>query len=195
MHGRSASIDGMKGAYLGPRYDNEEIRARLDSVGAKYQYLDENQLIDRLAGILADENVVGWLQGRMEFGPRALGGRSIIGDPRSIRMQSVMNLKIKYRESFRPFAPSVLYERVSITRAPGPSPPMLITAPVREHPHRHDRGRTEAVRHRQAQRAAPRCQPFPRRLFGPRPDRARETNPRYHALLRAFEKKTGCPVW
>ena len=191
------ALDGMKGAYLGPRYSNDEIRAWLDTQGAKYQYLDDAQISGRLADILADENVVGWMQGRMEFGPRALGGRSIIGDPRSTRMQSVMNLKIKYRESFRPFAPSVRYERVSDYFVhQGPSPYMLITAPVQE-----------SIRIAMSEEE--------QKLFGiaklnvPRSSlpaithvdySARiqtvhgETNPRYHDLLSAFEAKTGCPV-
>ncbi len=126
-------LDGMCGAYLGPRFDNAAIHAWLDSIGARYEYLEDEQLFPRLAEILAAENVVGWMQGRMEFGPRALGARSIIGDPRSPKMQSLMNLKIKYRESFRPFAPSVLYERVpDYFQHEGPSPYMLITAPVVE---------------------------------------------------------------
>ncbi len=189
--------DAMAGAYLGPRFSDEQITTYLDSVNARYQRLDDDALMPRLAEILADENVVGWFQGRMEFGPRALGARSIIGDPRSRSMQSVMNLKIKYRESFRPFAPSVLRERVSeyfkLDRA---SPYMLLVADVRE------RHRIEMTEDEQA-------------LFGieklhvPRSNvpaithvdySARiqtvsaDTNPRYHALLTAFEARTGCPV-
>src|SRR5690606_12161890 len=105
--------DAMRGAFLGPRFGAAEVRAALDAAGAVYEELTEPQLITRVAEVLEGEDVVGWFQGRMEFGPRALGGRSIIGDPRSSRMQSVMNLKIKYRESFRPFAPAVLAEKVS----------------------------------------------------------------------------------
>ncbi|MFQ5753252.1 MAG: carbamoyltransferase, partial [bacterium] len=105
--------DAMCGSFLGPRFSEKEVRAYLDSVDASYLQLDDSELMPSLAKILAEENVVGWFQGRMEFGPRALGGRSIIGDPRSKKMQSVMNLKIKYRESFRPFAPSILAERAS----------------------------------------------------------------------------------
>jgi carbamoyltransferase len=103
--------DSMRGAYLGPRFESAEIVDYLGSVEAPYHQLGDNDFYPKLAGILADDNVVGWFQGRMEFGPRALGGRSIIGDPRSTKMQSVMNLKIKYRESFRPFAPSILADR------------------------------------------------------------------------------------
>ncbi len=190
-------LDAMQGAYLGPRFDNTAVRAYLDRIGAKYIHLEDGPLFERVADILAAENVVGWMQGRMEFGPRALGGRSILGDPRSTKMQSVMNLKIKYRESFRPFAPSVRFERVSEFFAHrGPSPYMLITAPVQESI------RIPMTAEQQA-------------LFGidklkvPRSSLPaithvdysariqtvhRETNPRYYALIEAFERKTGCPV-
>ena len=189
--------DKMAGSYLGPRYSDEEIRTTLDSVGAVYEHLDEAALTERVAAVLAEENVVGWFQGRMEFGPRALGGRSIIGDPRSQSMQSVMNLKIKYRESFRPFAPSVLVERVSdYFDIDSESPYMLMVAPVRE-------DKRLAITDEQE------------RLFGieklhvPRSKipavthvdySARiqtvhaDTNPRYHKLITAFDARTGCPV-
>ena len=125
--------DAMRGAYLGPRSSEDEIKRYLDGVKAKYEVLEDEVLMPRLAKILATENVVGWSQGRMEFGPRSLGGRSIIGDPRSQKMQSVMNLKIKYRESFRPFAPAVKADKVSewfdIDRR---SPYMLLVAPVKK---------------------------------------------------------------
>src|SRR4029450_8396821 len=103
--------DSMRGSFLGPRFSEFEIRTCLDMVGAKYHRLEDEELFTRGGALRANQNVVGWFQGRMEFGPRALGGRSIIGDPRSTTMQSVMNLKVKYRESFRPFAPSVLRDR------------------------------------------------------------------------------------
>jgi carbamoyltransferase len=109
--GRERAVNGtdtMAGAYLGPCFGAAEVRQALDALGARYHVLDEDELVARVVDALEAEQVVGWFQGRMEFGPRALGGRSIIGDPRSPRMQSVMNLKIKYRESFRPFAPAVL---------------------------------------------------------------------------------------
>ena len=123
--------DSMKGSYLGPHFKRDDIRARLDRNNAVYTELEDTELMPQLAEILDDEKVVGWFQGRMEFGPRALGGRSIIGDPRSKKMQSVMNLKIKYRESFRPFAPSVLNEDVEKYFVQDrPSPYMLIVAPV-----------------------------------------------------------------
>ncbi|MEJ2239038.1 MAG: carbamoyltransferase [Gemmatimonadales bacterium] len=129
----SSGMDSMKGAYLGPSYSSEAIQQYLDSRGAVYERLDRSELLDRTAAVLANEKVVGWFNGRMEFGPRALGSRSILGDPRSPRMQAQMNLKIKFREGFRPFAPSVLCDRVSdyfeIDRE---SPYMLLVAPVKK---------------------------------------------------------------
>ncbi len=126
--------DSQNGSLLGPSYDDEEIREFLDSVGAKYQVIeDERELIDRVAEMIEQQKVVGWFQGRMEFGPRALGSRSILGDARSEKMQATMNLKIKFRESFRPFAPSVLCEHADeyFMMAPGrESPYMLLVAPV-----------------------------------------------------------------
>jgi len=125
--------DAMQGAYLGPSYSDAEIRASLDALGASYEELPYEEVIERSAQCLATENVVGWFQGRMEFGPRALGGRSILGDPRSPKMQTQMNLKIKFRESFRPFAPSVLEERASeYFEIDAESPYMLLVAPVVE---------------------------------------------------------------
>jgi carbamoyltransferase len=125
--------DGMRGAYLGPDFTPEEIQSRLDRFGAKYERLERAELIDRTASLIADENVVGWFNGRMEFGPRALGSRSIIGDPRSPEMQKKMNLKIKYRESFRPFAPSVLEHRAAdYFDLDSESPYMLLVSPVAE---------------------------------------------------------------
>src|SRR5438093_2797903 len=123
----------MQGSYLGPGFADAEIARVLDSAGAVAERLPEGQLLERAARLLAEEKVVGWFQGRMEFGPRALGNRSILGDPRSPRLQSIMNLKIKFRESFRPFAPSVLCERVGdYFDLDCESPYMLLVAPVRE---------------------------------------------------------------
>ncbi len=125
-------VDGMKGAYLGPEYDSREISNTLDSFGAAYEELDEDTLCRTVAEILGECGIVGWFQGRMEFGPRALGNRSILGDARSPAMQKMLNLKIKYRESFRPFAPAVLREDVSeYFELEGDSPYMLIVADVR----------------------------------------------------------------
>src|SRR6185503_14296843 len=126
------SEDGMQGAYLGPEYSRQEIESYLESAGAVYQRLDRQTLIEHVAELLADEKVIGWFNGRMEFGPRSLGNRSILGDARSERMQSQMNLKIKFREGFRPFAPSVLRERVSdYFELDCESPYMLLVAPVK----------------------------------------------------------------
>ncbi|MEE9569587.1 MAG: carbamoyltransferase C-terminal domain-containing protein [Candidatus Binatia bacterium] len=130
-----SSYDRQKGSMLGPSFGNDEIGLFLDSVGARYEYLgDESAKVDRVARLLAEENVVGWFQGRMEYGPRALGCRSILGDARSPRMQQTMNVKVKFRESFRPFAPCVLREFVDAVfeRRPNEnSPYMLLVAPVR----------------------------------------------------------------
>ena len=189
--------DSMAGSYLGPNYADDEIKRYLDSVNANYEQLDDKDLMPRLAEHLADEHVIGWFQGRMEFGPRALGGRSIIGDPRSTAMQSVMNLKIKYRESFRPFAPSVLAERAGdYFEIDQKSPYMLLVAPV------------------QKQRRTPMSEEH-EKLFGieklnvPRSEvpaithvdySARiqtvhaNTNPRYYEVIKHFEQRTGCPM-
>src|SRR4029079_6898494 len=123
--------DSMKGAYLGPSYTPEEIEEFLKKTGASYQRLDRATMLERVSQQIADEKIIGWFNGRMEFGPRALGCRSIIGDARSPRMQSVMNLKIKYRERFRPFAPSVLREHVAEWfEIDADSPYMLLVAEV-----------------------------------------------------------------
>ena len=189
--------DGMKGALLGPDYAEDDIRTRLDALGAKYELVGNDALADRVAGILADEQIVGWFHGRMEFGPRALGARSILGDPRSPRMQAEMNLKIKFRESFRPFAPSVLRERVSeYFELDGDSPYMLIVAPVKEE--------------RRIPMSAEQEQLWGiEKLNVPRSDLPSIThvdysarvqtvdpirNEPYYRLLQAFEEKTGCPV-
>jgi carbamoyltransferase len=190
-------LDGMNGAYLGPGYDDDECARRLEQAGASFARLDGAQAIERAASDLADGKALGWFQGRMEFGPRALGNRSIIADARSSSMQSALNLKIKYRESFRPFAPAVLREDLSEWfELDVESPYMLLVADVAER-----RRRTKTVEEQA--------------LFGidklnvPRSEipavthvdySARiqtvhaETNPRFHALLSAFKRKTGCPV-
>ena len=189
--------DFMSGSYLGPRYSDAEIRASLDGLSASYQQLDDETLVTRLAEILDDEKVVGWFQGRMEFGPRALGGRSIIGDARSSKMQSVMNLKIKFRESFRPFAPSVLRERVTdYFEHDADSPYMLIVAPVRENlrlemteDQKHLFG-IEKLKLKRSELPAITHVDYSARVQTVHA----ETNPRYHALLQAFDQRTGCAV-
>ncbi len=192
-----AVADRMHGSYLGPRFAPEQIRAELDAMGAKYSVLDDDALFSTTAQQLADENVIGWFQGRMEFGPRALGGRSIIGDPRSAKMQSVMNLKIKYRESFRPFAPSVLSERVSdYFEQEAPSPYMLIVAPVREElrldltDEQQQLFGIERLKLKRSELPAITHVDYSARVQTVH----EETNPRYHALLKAFEERTGCGV-
>ncbi len=193
----STGRDAMKGGYLGPAFSPEQIAAYLDSVGAAYRRLTEKDLLERTAELLTEERVIGWFEGRMEFGPRALGGRSIIGDPRSPRMQRTLNLKIKFRESFRPFAPSVLSERASdYFELDGESPYMLLVAPVREERRKPVAGDAEGLWGIE-------------RLNLPRSDIPavthvdysarvqtvdRRDNPRYHALLEAFERRTGCGV-
>jgi carbamoyltransferase len=192
---RVSSTDSMQGAYLGPRYRPAEIRQDLDSFDAVYTELPDEELLPRLAALLEQENVIGWFQGRMEFGPRALGGRSIIGDPRSSKMQTVMNLKIKYRESFRPFAPSVLAERVSdYFELETESPYMLIVAPVREELRRDlsDEDQKlfgiEKLKIKRSELPAITHVDYSARVQTVHMD----TNPRYHKLLKAFEQKTGC---
>jgi carbamoyltransferase len=185
--------DAMKGSYLGPGFSDDEIGEWLEAKGYKGHHLEGDAWADTLAGQIADEKVVGLLNGRMEFGPRALGGRSIIGDARSPKMQSVMNLKIKYRESFRPFAPSCLEERVQdFFDLDRPSPYMLLVRDVQKHRLLDvERSQTEDMREviNQARSDVPaithvdnsaRIQTV-----------SKETNPRFHALLSAFEKRTG----
>jgi carbamoyltransferase len=189
--------DAMQGAYLGPEFSDDEIRRRLETAGARFTRPGEDSLVRTCADDLAAGKAVGWFQGRMEFGPRALGARSILGDPRSPSMQSVLNLKVKYRESFRPFAPSVLSEEAAEWfDLDGDSPYMLIVADVL------DRRRKQMT-------------PEEKSLFGiaklnvPRSDIPavthvdysariqtvhRDTNPRYHALISCFRNITGCPV-
>jgi carbamoyltransferase len=189
--------DRIRGSYLGPAFSNAEVEEYLKRIQAPYSRFEDSALFNRVAEELAAGKVVGWLQGRMEFGPRALGGRSILGDARNTSMQSVMNLKIKYRESFRPFAPSVLRERVAdYFDMDVDSPYMLLVAPVQE-------------RRRLARTAAQDKLWGIEQLNVPRSDIPavthldysarvqtvhKETNPRYYGLLKAFEEKTGCSV-
>ena len=189
--------DAMRGAFLGPAYTNEEIERFLLKQGAPYVRLQDGPLLDRVADELAAGKVVGWFQGRMEFGPRALGARSILGDARNTKMQSVMNLKIKYRESFRPFAPSVLRERVAdYFDMDTDSPYMLQVAPVLE------RRRIQATRTQESLWGiellnVPRSDiPAVTHVdYSARIQTVHETtNPRYYGLLKAFEAKTGCGV-
>lgn len=189
--------DAMQGSYLGPSFAQSDIEERLRAVGARFAVLTPDELLQATASSLAEGKAVGWFQGRMEFGPRALGGRSILGDPRSPTMQKTLNLRVKFRESFRPFAPSVLREHVADWfELEADSPYMLLVAGVAP------------------ERRVP-MTPEQESLFGidklnvPRSDIPavthvdysariqtvhRETNPRYHALLEQFKRLTGCPV-
>jgi carbamoyltransferase len=187
----------MRGSYLGPAYDDAEIGSFLAAVGAPSQRLAQVELIDRSARLLADEKVVGWFQGRMEFGPRALGARSILGDARSPRMQSVMNLKIKYRESFRPFAPSVLREHLADWFALDvDSPYMLLVGAVR------DEQRIRMTREQEQLFGIEKLNVVRSGIpavthvdYSARIQTVHaETNPLYHALLSRFQALTGCPV-
>ena len=190
-------MDGMAGSYLGPKFEDAEIQERLTKAGAKFTVLSHDQMIEQTAQALADEKAVGWMQGRMEFGPRSLGTRSILGDARSPTMQKTLNLKVKYRESFRPFAPAVLREDVEkYFDIKTDSPYMLMVAPVVE-------SRRRAMTAEE------------QKLFGidklnvPRSDIPavthidysgriqtvhKETNPDFHALIAKFRDKTGSSV-
>jgi len=190
-------LDAMQGSYLGPKYSQGEINTYLDAIKAKYTVLDDKTLMPTLAQIMQDENVIGWFQGRMEFGPRALGGRSIIGDPRSSKMQSVMNLKIKYRESFRPFAPAIKAEKVSEWfEHHSPSPYMLMVAPVQKNKRIAMTSEQEKLFGIEKLNV-PRSQ-IPAVTHVDYSARIQtvhaETNPRFYYLLDAFEQLTSCPV-
>ena len=187
----------MQGAYLGPQYSIDDIRSFLDEAGAVYEQLDREDLLERTARLLAEENVVGWFNGRMEFGPRALGSRSVLGDARSSRMQAQMNLKIKFRESFRPFAPSVLAERTSdFFDLDRDSPYMLLVAPLKEghripiaENQKHLWG-IEKLNLKRSEVPAITHVDYSARVQTVRED----FNPNYYDLLRAFERQTGCPL-
>ena len=204
-HPRNASEpDGQKGSLLGPAYRNDDIRVFLDSMGADYESMDDEELLlDRIAHLIAEEKVIGWFQGRMEFGPRALGCRSIIGDARSPRMQQKMNLKIKYRESFRPFAPCVLREcvdQVFEMRPDEDSPYMLQVAPVRqelrstltEDDRRRMRDPDLRVRVAVPRSTLPAITHVDNSARVQTVDAARHG--RFYRLMRRFYEFTGCPV-
>jgi carbamoyltransferase len=190
--------DFQRGSRLGPAYGDEATRAFLDAQEARYHYFtDEDELCETVAGEIADEKVVGWMEGRMEFGPRALGSRSIIGDARSERMQTVMNLKIKFRESFRPFAPVVLQDRVAEffeMPADEPSPYMLFVAPVREDKRLAGDGGGDSVLERLLVKRS--VVPAITHVdFSARVQTVdAERHGRFHRLMKRFETRTGCPV-
>jgi carbamoyltransferase len=189
--------DGMSGSYLGPEYGQADIESRLHRIGARFATVNDQDLISGTVQSLVDEKAVGWFQGRMEFGPRALGARSILGDPRSPTMQKSLNLRVKYRESFRPFAPAVLREDVAYWfNLSADSPYMLLVADVVEQRRRAmttaeqalfgidklniSRSEIPAVTHVD---------------YSARVQTVHaETNPRFHALITAFKARTGCPV-
>ena len=189
--------DAMHGAYLGPEFSPDEIREYLDATGAVYERLDRRGLLERVARLLAEEKVVGWFDGRMEFGPRALGARSILGDPRSPRMQAQMNLKIKFREGFRPFAPSVLRERVhDYFDLDCDSPYMLLVAPVqrdRQIPMTTEQRGLWGIDQLNVSRSdipAVTHIDYSARIQTV----SRDTNPNYYDLIKEFERLTGCAV-
>jgi carbamoyltransferase len=189
--------DGMKGALLGPSFSSDRVREFLETTAANYRLVKRTELAERVARLLAEEKVVGWFQGRMEFGPRALGARSILGDPRSPHMQSQMNLKIKFRESFRPFAPSVLRERVSdFFEMDVDSPYMLLTAPVQKHLRFEVSGSEENMFDIAKLNAARSTIPAVTHVdYSARVQTVRrEDNPLYYDLIAAFGRLTGCPV-
>ncbi len=189
--------DAMRGSYLGPRDKQPDVERKLSATGARFHVLDDGETIERCAQALAAGKAVGWHQGRMEFGPRALGGRSILGDARSPVMQKLLNLKVKYRESFRPFAPSVLREHVEEWfEIDGDSPYMLLVADVQKH-------RRIAMNEEQQKLFGIEKLNVPRSSipavthvdYSARVQTVHaDTNPRYHALIKRFHELTGCPV-
>lgn len=194
--GNGAS-DSMQGAYLGPEFSQEDVYGRLQACGAEVRVLEKDEVITYTADALAQEKAVGWMQGRMEFGPRALGNRSILGDPRSPTMQKVLNLKVKYRESFRPFAPSVLREDVADWfELDGDSPYMLLVADVKE------RRRREMTQEQQALFGIDKLNVARSEVpaithvdYSARVQTVhRDTNDRYWNLISAFKQRTGCPM-
>jgi carbamoyltransferase len=190
--------DNMQGSYLGPKFSNDEVKGYLDSINAVYHKVNgEDELYDKISDALNDEKVIGWAQGRMEFGPRALGARSIIGDARSKAMQSKMNLKIKYRESFRPFAPSVLRESVGeYFDIDTESPYMLLVADVREDlriPMTEEQKRLFGIDKLNIPRST--IPAITHVDYSARVQTVnRDTNPRYHNLISRFKEKTGYSV-
>src|SRR5262249_46464350 len=197
--------DSQRGSFLGPRFSSDAVGRFLNSTGVKYQrFSDEAELLEHVAQLLAEEKIIGWLHGRMEFGPRALGGRSIIGDPRSSKMQATMNLKIKFRESFRPFAPCVMEEHAADwfeLETGQESPYMLLVAPVLEKhrvPIPADQLRVmkndSDLRHRVnvVRSTVPAITHVDYSARVQTVDKAR--NPRFHRLMKTFHRLTGCPI-
>lgn len=193
---KEGSGDAMKGSYLGPRFTSDHIRTTLSSAGAIFEELRDAELVDRTAKLLADGKVVGWFQGRMEFGPRALGNRSILGDPRSPEMQRQMNLKIKYRESFRPFAPAVLRERAAEHfDLEEPSPYMLLVAPVAEQMRTEQNGNGGASGLDKLNITRSRVPAITHVDLSARVQTVEEqSNPRFYSVIKEFGEITGTPM-
>jgi carbamoyltransferase len=194
---RFHGLDQMAGSYLGPSFEQDDIERRLQAAGARFEVYDSETLIGACVHALTQEQALGWFQGRMEFGPRALGSRSILGDPRSPTMQRTLNLKVKYRESFRPFAPSVLREGVGDWfELDCDSPYMLLVAAVSKERRRPLTSLEEALTGIDKLNALRSEIPAVTHVdYSARIQTVhRETNPRYHALLSAFKTVTGCPV-
>jgi carbamoyltransferase len=194
----AAAIDSQAGSLLGPRFTDDEIRAFLESKGARFRhYADDESLCEAVTDLLVAEKVVGWVQGRMEFGPRALGSRSILGDARSSAMQSVMNVKIKFRESFRPFAPAVLRENVhEWFELDEESPYMLLVADVQSSRRLPARPETESLWGIDKLNVPRSTVPAITHVdYSARVQTVRrESNPLYYDIIKAFQKRTGCPV-
>jgi carbamoyltransferase len=193
----SNGVDGMAGSYLGPHYAQADIERRLTAAGAKFAVLGEAGMLEATAEALAAQQAVGWFQGRMEFGPRSLGARSILGDARSPAMQKTLNLKVKYRESFRPFAPAVLREDVSDWfDLKSDSPYMLIVADVKADKHRQMTAAERALFGIEKLNVSRSEIPAVTHVdYSARIQTVhRDTNPLFHRLLSAFKARTGCPV-
>ena len=187
----------MAGSYLGPSFGQDEIEARLQACGARFEILSEPAFLSKTAKALDEGKAVGWFSGRMEFGPRALGGRSILGDPRKLKMQKTLNLRIKYRESFRPFAPSVLREDVAdYFELDTDSPYMLLVANVQNKRRKKMTTKQSALFGIDKLNVARSDIPAVTHVdYSARVQTVHEeTNPRYYALLREFKKRTGCSV-
>ena len=193
---RAGGTYAMRGAYLGPEFSDRDIEARLTQLGAKVHVLAERELLDRVADDLTSGAAVGWFQGRMEFGPRALGARSILGDPRSPTMQKLLNLKVKYRESFRPFAPAILEEHVKeFFEIEIPSPYMLLVMPIREERRRNQGDNAAAsgldkLRVPRSDVPAVTHVDYSVRLQTVTPERS----PMFARIIEEFYKLTGCPM-
>jgi carbamoyltransferase len=192
-----ATTDGMSGAFLGPQFSQSEIERRLSEAGARFEVLSEDAMVETAAKALADQLAIGWFQGRMEFGPRSLGARSILGDPRSPTMQKNLNLKVKYRESFRPFAPAVLREDVADWfELNSDSPYMLIVADVLKDKRRAMSAEEQALFGIDKLNVSRSEIPAVTHIdYSARIQTvSRDTNPKFHRLLAEFKRLTGCPV-